>query len=398
MPRADTNSRPKRAEIWENLGTSHVDLPTGPSRSGSPDVLQPGSADRWSFHRRRARLVRASSVTLVFLLLLFLLLLAKASLVPVLPEFLADPLIPPLLCVVVFFFALRTHSDALRSMAFFGRFIRPGLKRLIDHKGELLFRGEKLFRGHKTVIMKIDIANYTRATFFMPYGMRRLFLDLWFTLIDLTVADLVFLDKSLGDGSVYCFEDQLPGGSCHAALAAAVEIRDRRVQDFDQTFHRILDQRLQAWPELRKSVERFLELFEAKTGNSFWERSTEIRIALVSGYIDEGLWGLSSRSHYDVQGKPPVLATRLEGQAGKGEIVFDRTFLEELESEAPGEIDRTCLLPRILDLKGIGKWQVFAVPLGVDPLRGRSNEASGQSEPPEPCYGSPGAYDCEVRT
>ena len=262
----------------------------------------------------------------------------------------------------MFYFAVDTLTDALRSLAFYGRFIRPGLKRLLKQEGRSMFGDDKLFRGRKTVIMKVDMANYTRTTFSMPYGMRRLFQDLWFTLIDRVVADKVFLDKSLGDGSVYCLEDGLPGGSCSAALKAALEIRERQVRLFDETFRRQLRQRLEAVAELRESAEVYLEKYREKMGRSFWDRSTLVRIALVSGYVDEGLWGLSSQSHYDVQGGPIILATRMEAAAENGEIVFDRKFLEELDEESPGLVDRSRLERRVVDLKGVGTWEIFALP------------------------------------
>ncbi len=190
----------------------------------------------------------------------------------------------------------------------------------------------------------------------------RLFLDLWFTLIDHVVADNVFLDKNLGDGSVYCYEGNLPGGSVTAALRDAVEIRDNQVPYFDNTFRRRLDQTLKKLPELRQPTEAFMERFEQRTGSNFRQSSTQIRLALVAGYVDEGLWGLSSQSHYDVQGGPLVLAARIEAEAGYGEIVFDRNFLEELEKESPGLIDRKTLVRKEVILKGVGSWEIFTLP------------------------------------
>ena len=213
--------------------------------------------------------------------------------------------------------------------------------------------------------MKIDMANYTRTTFDMPYGMRRLFQDLWFTLVDKVVARQVFLDKNLGDGSVYCFEDGLPGGSCSAALRAALEIRERQLGTFDRLYRQRLEVLLERTPELGKIAPRYYERYRAKTGQDFSERRTQIRIALTTGYVDEGLWGLASQSHYDVQGGPVVVATRLEEAAENGEIVFDDDFLAELEEESPDWLDRSLLEPRQVDLKGIGAWKLYALPDGV---------------------------------
>ncbi|MCP4664203.1 MAG: adenylate/guanylate cyclase domain-containing protein [bacterium] len=317
-----------------------------------------GSAAR----SRRARPGRSELAILVFLFVLYGLQLAEHFSWLQLPRLVRSPLFLPLVSCLVFYFAVDTLTDALRSLAFYGRFIRPGLKRLLKQEGRSMSGDDKLFRGRKTVIMKVDMANYTRTTFTMPYGMRRLFQDLWFTLIDRVVADKVFLDKSLGDGSVYCLEDGLPGGSCSAALKAALEIRERQVRLFDETFRRQLRQKLDTVAELRESAEVYLEEYRGRMGQSFWERSTLVRIALVSGYVDEGLWGLSSQSHYDVQGGPIILATRMEAAAENGEIVVDRRFLEELDEESPGLVDRSRLERRVVDLKGVGTWEIFALP------------------------------------
>jgi class 3 adenylate cyclase len=335
------------------LGVYLVAAGAGVVRGGAPG----GDGDR-----------PARTGTLVLLLGLYVLHLADdfglyAGVGP-----LRSPLFLPFLSCLVFYFAAGSFADALRSVTFYGRFIRPGLKRLLQQKGRSLFGDEKLFRGRKTVIMKIDMANYTRTTFDMPYGMRRLFQDLWFTLIDRVVADQVFLDKSLGDGSVYCFEDRLPGGSCTAALSAALEIRERQMALFDRTYRERLRAMLEETPELAAPAEVYLESYREKIGESFWERRTRIRIALVTGYVDEGLWGLTSQSHYDVQGGPLVLATRFEAQAENGEIVFDHPFLEELEEESPGLLDRAQLVERQVELKGIGTRTLYALPAEVDPV------------------------------
>ena len=281
------------------------------------------------------------------------------------PSLLRSPFFLPFVASLVLYIAAQTYADASRAVTFYGRFIRPGLKRLLQVRGPQMLGDEKLFRGRKTVILKLDMANYTRTTFDMPYGMRRLFQDLWFTLVDKVVARQVFLDKNLGDGSVYCFEDGLPGGSCSAALRAALEIRERQLGTFDRLYRQRLEVLLERTPELGKIAPRYYERYRAKTGQDFSERRTQIRIALTTGYVDEGLWGLASQSHYDVQGGPVVVATRLEEAAENGEIVFDDDFLAELEEESPDWLDRSLLEPRQVDLKGIGAWKLYALPDGV---------------------------------
>ena len=78
--------------------------------------------------------------------------------------------------------------------------------------------------------------------------------------------------------------------------------------------------------------------------------------------MDEGLWGLSSQSHYDAQGTLPILASRLEEQARVDEIVCDEHFLDELEREQPGAVDRSVLERREVDLKGIGVLEMLILP------------------------------------
>lgn len=305
------------------------------------------------------------TTALLLLGLYGLALLETWHLVP-LPWPVKSPLFLSLASCLVFYYAVQTYTDALRSVAFFNRFIRPGLKRLLVEKGHSLLGDEKFFRGRKTVILKLDMANYTRTTFDMPYGMRRLFQDLWFTLIDRVVADKVFLDKSLGDGSLYCFEDDLPGGSCRAALAAALEIRDRQLELFDTAYQERLASLLERTPELAERAKVYFENYRQKHGEDFKERRTQIRIGLVSGYADEGLWGLPSQSHYDVHGAPLILAARIEAQANNGEIVFDEAFLQELEEENPGCLPRSLLEARTIELKGIGTWHLFALPAHIE--------------------------------
>ena len=271
-----------------------------------------------------------------------------------------------LLVTLLLVLALRDRLRAERALAFYGRFVRPGLQRLLAEETRML-AGDKLFRGRRTVILKIDMSDYTKTTFHMPYGIRRLFIDLWFTVVDRVVAKRVFLDKSLGDGSLYCFDDD--GKACTAAIRAAVELRDREVERFDEAFRQRLRSKLEAEPGLASVTDAYLAGYRTATGHDFWSRRTKVRIALVVGHVDEGLWGLSSQSHYDVQGAPPILATRLEDQARNGEIVFDHPFLEALEAESPGLVDRDRLTHRTEDLKGIGPWDVWVLPEGVGLIR-----------------------------
>jgi class 3 adenylate cyclase len=367
---ADKEHAPTPEQTFDNLGISLVDRPLGaegPTPSGSYRLREETLSS--FIGKRKARLVGSSVITLFLMLALISLYTIGAFSSLRLPPALDSPYVMTLLAVLVLYFAVQTYTDAVRFLAFYKRFVRPGLREMLEVDGESLYRGEKLFRGRKTVIMKVDIADFTSNTFDMPYGIRRLFLDLWFTLVDQLVVDRVFFDKSLGDGSVYYFEDQLAGGTCRAALDVALELRDRRVQQFDETFRRLLQEKLDLCPDLRVPAEAYFVRYREKTGASFWDRKTVIRMALVSGWVDEGLWGLSSRSHYDAQGVLPILAARLEDQAANGEIIFDRSFCADIERECPGLLDPDRLERRVVKLKGIGSWQVYALPPDVDPFK-----------------------------
>ena len=329
---------PRRAGVWENLGSSH---------GTAPPVKRIGLIE-----------ARRLFPFLGGLLLIGLLIADEVGTLGL--EGLRLPAMV-FLTVVLIQLALRQQTEE-RSLDFFGRFIRPGLKTLLQQEGRHMTEGDKFFRGRKTVILKIDMVGYTRATFDMPYGMRRLFQDLWFTLIDQVVAERVFLDKSLGDGSIYCLENPSPGGACTEALKSAIEIRDLQVHRFDRVFRSRLKEQLAEEPELAGAAESYFVRYRKRTSEDFWRRETGIRMALVTGYVDEGLWGLSSQSHYDVLGAPVILATRLEDQAENGEIVMDDQFLQELLEESGGLDLAHMLEHRRPSLKGIGLWNVYALP------------------------------------
>jgi hypothetical protein len=105
----------------------------------------------WMIHRCSALLrQRVHSQVLpkapLLVLALYCLLLAEFfDLVPGVPV-LRSPFFLPLFSCLVFYYVLQWYTDALRSLAFYGRFIRPGLKRLLQMKGRSIFGDEKLFR------------------------------------------------------------------------------------------------------------------------------------------------------------------------------------------------------------------------------------------------------------
>lgn len=362
----EVTARRARSGDWENLGTSHVDE-AGPAESRVDTELRAAGYDAGSrrgwLGSRIGRLHVWSATTLVLLAAVGVLQSLQSSGRLRLPPLLEHPLVPVLLTVLILLAALRGYRHSLQTLAFYRRFIRPGLRDLLEHEGRTLSRGEKLFRGRRAVVLKIDIVGYTFLTHDMPYGMRRLFLDLWYTLVDQVVADAVFYDKSLGDGSIYCFDAERSPRPCRAALEAALRIRDEAVPRFDRLFRARLAEKLAAPSDLSGPAASYLERYERRAGESLWQRRTAIRIALVAGHVDEGLWGLSGQSHYDVQGTAMVLAARLESAVGDGEIALDERFAALLADECGG----AGLLPlplrrRRIDVRGMGPREVFLVP------------------------------------
>lgn len=264
------------------------------------------------------------------------------------------------LTVVVLFSAIHEYTKQERILAFYGRFIRPGLKQLLSTEIEKSTGDIKVFRGRQIPIMKIDIMDHTKTTYQMPFGIKRLFQDLWFSVIDYVVHDKVFLDKNVGDGSIYCFKEGT-GSDCTQALEAAIKIKAEQLAGFDKIFKNKLEDLLNATPELQKPAESYFKKFEEKFGFHFWERKTNARIALVYGYVDEGLWGLSSQSHYDVQGDLVSLAARIESQAKPDEILLDENFVAALKRE--NYIGVSKLEYRMVDLKGMGQVRVAGLRL-----------------------------------
>jgi len=346
-------------DAWENLGTSYIDhgrFAFGGWRSRRSLVE---AVRRWWWQHR---IVVSTTLTVLLTLLLGGIEALESFSRIELPSFLRHPLVPILLTMLILWSSLSSYTQSRRSLVFHRRFVRPGLGELLRSEGETLSRGAKLFRGHDAVVMKIDVESYTFLTFDMPYGMRRLFLDLWFTLVDDVVANDAFFDKSLGDGSFYLFDAGRRGGGCRFALAAARRVRDETVPAFDSIFRERLLERLDESPQLRIASELYFERYRQRAGSDFWHRHTAVRIALVAGCVDEGLWGLSDQSHYDVQGTPLVLATRLEQAAASGEILLDSSFVEQLRREL-GERDvPPGLEMRTVELRGIGESRVWALP------------------------------------
>ena len=78
--------------------------------------------------------------------------------------------------------------------------------------------------------MKVDIVDYTLSTYGMPYGIKRVFQHLWFTLVDSVLEGKTFFDKPEGDGSIYCLDEAIEGGGCVSALQAALRMGAEAVE------------------------------------------------------------------------------------------------------------------------------------------------------------------------
>jgi class 3 adenylate cyclase len=300
----------------------------------------------------------ASALSLLVLCGLHILNFADEFLFAQIPINSEHPSLKSALSVSLIVTMIYQYIEQERALAFFGRFIRPGLKSLLreNFQGEA-FSDEKMFRPRRIAILKIDIVGHTETTFQMPYGIKRLFQDIWFTTIDQVVADRVFMDKNVGDGSIYCFSEDNKNGTCISALKAAIQIRDEALFQFDAAFSKQLKEFISVTPELKGPATAFFENYHRRTGKQFENRKTIVRIALVFGFVDEGLWGLTSQSHYDVQGDLVSLAARIESKARENEILMDEAFVKECQ----GYLSNEKISPRLETLKGMGEVKVYAL-------------------------------------
>ena len=263
-----------------------------------------------------------------------------------------SPILTVILTLFVLLLAVFDYTEKVRSLAFYGRFVRPGLKRLLESNKKKDLGTEKFFRAKQTVILKIDIVDHTKNTYKMPYGLKRLYQDLWFSLVDETIADKIFLDKNLGDGSIYCFEDRK--NICRTALESAMHITEVIVPIFDQQYKEKVRELIDVTPELQPVAEEFIARHP-----DFWHKRTKTRMALVSGCVDEGLWGLVEKSHYDVQGDLVSCVARIEANALSGEVLVSEEFFLQLKKEWDVWDTNYFAEMSILELKGIGQKLVY---------------------------------------
>lgn len=276
--------------------------------------------------------------------------LATSSIVAVIPAV----QVSVLMNIIVIASAIEDHVTKEKHLAFFGRFIRRGLKELLTAHERKAIAGEKIFRGKEVAILKIDIIGHTATTYGMPYGMKRLYQDCWFTSIDHMVAEMTFMDKGLGDGSFYYFENDPNGKTCSDVLTVSKQIRDFALKEFDVEYRRRLKELLVKEPALREPVEQFRAQYRERTGFDFLQKETKARFVLAYGFVDEGLWGMMSKGHYDVEGDLVTLTARLEKAADAGQIISNERFVEKLAKEDLRLASQLKVEWKTAELKGIG--------------------------------------------
>ncbi|MDB5037566.1 MAG: hypothetical protein JWQ35_1094 [Bacteriovoracaceae bacterium] len=264
--------------------------------------------------------------------------------------------------VVIIFLSVRDYIFNEKALSFFGRFIRPGLKSLLIEMGNKFSENKKVFRGRKIPIVKIDISDHTLLTYKMPYGMKRLFQDLWFSVIDSEFSELTFVDKNVGDGSIYCVNETATEHTCTSTLEAVVKIRDYLLPEFWKMFQIQFEALAIREPQVLEPSKQFFLDYKTRTGLDFWKNDLKIHVALVFGFVDEGLWGSLTQSHYDVQGDLVTLASRIESVAQQNEILIDQLYLLELEKENFG-FSSDSFDWRNVELKGIGSFKVGSLKL-----------------------------------
>jgi hypothetical protein len=272
------------------------------------------------------------------------------------------PLITATLTIAVAMFTADEYINKVKMLAFFGRFIRPGLKSLIrDLRGSLGAYAGNWHRGARVALFKIDIVGYTDATYGMPYGIKRIFNDLWFTHIDQVLERISFFDHPEGDGSVYCIREEAKGGACASVVAAAQQVESVAIPAFDREFRLKVKKLVKSCPELKMPFCNFEKKYRDLSECDFWERQTRVRFVFHFGWVDEGLWGLKTKSHYNVQGNRMIEISRLEKFAREGEYLMTRAFIDQWLAEDPSAKDQFCFEWRSDVLKGIGSFDYAIV-------------------------------------
>ncbi len=262
-----------------------------------------------------------------------------------------------LLSLALLLLSVREYMVREKALSFFGRFIRPGLKALLNELGDKVAGERKVFRGRRIPVVKLDIVGHTSLTYRMPYGMKRLFQDLWFNKVDTVFRGLTFLDKNEGDGSIYCIREDAHPLVATATIEAVIRLRSFIVADFFEEFKSQLKRLIIEEPEIAPAVETYLERYNRHHDQSFFDQRVQVYSALVYGYVDEGLWGIPSRGHYDVQGDLITLAARIEAEAEASDILVDEAFALKLSQEL-GMDSLNCFEWQTINLRGLGEKRI----------------------------------------
>ncbi len=244
-----------------------------------------------------------------------------------------------LLSVVVLFLSVEDYAKKQKELAFFGKFAQQGL------------------HGHKAFILKMDVVNHTLTTCQMPYGVKRLFQNMWSSSLERVFSKYSFLDKNLGDSSIYCFADDEQMGP--RVLEMAFQITNQELAKFDHAFHQELQVLLAREDRLHEPFLNYKQIYWERFGHHFHERKTNVRIAVAYGMVDESLWGQIEQAHYDTQGGLVTLVAGIESEAEVGEIVIDEQYFGKLKADSspPGFEFRE----DTVQLQGIGATKLFRV-------------------------------------
>lgn len=278
-------------------------------------------------------------------------------------HFIHLPFLTALLTILVSAISAEDYISKTLLLSFYSRFIRPGLRQLLwDFRGYPEAQ-HAWHRGKKIPIMKIDIVGYTITTYSMPWGIKRFHKDIWFGHLDKIMTGLNFLDMPQGDGSIYCIREDLQGGSCSKSIETARYILENVIEKFDEEF------KVRAMAEISSSIrlqvvwQKFLSRYKGFSGHDFWDRRTKVRFVFHYGWIDEGLWGLKSQSHYDILADLLIDIARLEKHADADEFLVTRAFVEQWKIENPQQFAEFDLQWRTENLRGIGPFEyAIAIP------------------------------------
>ena len=266
------------------------------------------------------------------------------------------PVTTSILTVAVLGLSVEDYLRKQRHLAFLGRFVRKGLRQFLGEAEQKNPATLRVFRRRDLFILKVDICDSTSLMRGMPYGVRRLFLHLWYEIVDQRLAGKILFDRPEGDGSIYYVDPDTLGLSAKSILDWIGEIEGNGIRELDERFRAELRELMSITPELLAPMSRYLADYRDRTGHDFWTRQTRVRFAVVYGVVDEGLWGMASQSHYDLTGSVLALLARLEKEAEGSEVSMSAEFYRLLvEAGGLGDLSSRFEIEwREKDLKGFG--------------------------------------------